>query len=963
MFRLMRPALAVAVALGLSGFSLPKVSLPKLHVPALTKPAKLDVGEWPQAHSDLPADPDTRFGALPNGMRYAIRRQTTPPGQSALRLQIDAGSLMETDAQQGLAHFLEHMAFNGSKAVPEGEMIKILERLGLAFGADTNASTDFEQTQYRLDLPRSDDETVDTSLMLLREAASNLTLEPAAVDRERGVVLSEERARDTPGYRIYQDRLAFLLAGQRPPLRLPIGKVDVLKTAPASQITDFYRRYYRPERATLVATGDFDPAVMEAKIKARFSDWVGSGPAGADPELGAVRSRKPQAKLKIEPGAGLSIQIAWVRAPDLSPDTGATRQKELLQRLGFSVLNRRLQALSRGQNPAFLSAGAFEAPQFHAADVTVVVINADAADWKPALAGAEQEVRRLAQYGVSQVELDREIEELRAGLKASVSAAATRTPSDLAGEITDAVADDRVVTSPADELAAFEAAVKGLRPEAIASELKPLFKGQGPLIFMTSPKAVEGGEATLLAAYTASAAVAVKPATGNAVVAWPYTSFGPPGEVIDTKSIVDLDATFLRFSNGVRLTVKPTKFKDDEVLVRVNIGAGRTVLPRDQTSLAWAANAFMEGGLRQIDAQDMERVLASRVYGGRFSITDDAFVLTGETRPADLDVQLQVLSAYLAEPGWRPEAFERIKRAGKSIHDQYEATDSGVLARDLSGLLHGQDPRWTFPSREAISGAKLSMFQALLTPHLNTGAIEVIVVGDISVEKATDLVAQTFGALPSRPDPASPDAAGLNVKFPGPTATPLQLTHKGRSDQAIGFMAWPTNDFNSDPQGARDADVMADVFENRLLQELREKQGATYSPQVNSSHSQVWPGWGYVSANVEVSPEKLPGFITDVRQIAADLRGTPPTADELARAKKPRLDGLEKARETNGYWLSELSHAQTDARKLDAVRSAVSGVERVSGQDVQRAAQKVLRDETLWMLEVKPQTSPSGAAQ
>ena len=963
MLRLMRPALAVAVAIGLSGFSLPKVSLPKFHAPTLTKPAKLGVGEWPQAHSDLPADPDTRFGALPNGMRYAIRRQTTPPGQSALRLQIDAGSLMETDAQQGLAHFLEHMAFNGSKAVPEGEMIKILERLGLAFGADTNASTDFEQTQYKLDLPRSDDATVDASLMLLREAASNLTIEAAAVDRERGVVLSEERARDTPGYRIYQDRLAFLLQDQRPPQRLPIGKVDVLKTAPASQIVDFYRRYYRPERATLVAAGDFDPAVIEAKIKAQFGDWVGSGPVGTDPELGPVKSRKPQAKLKTEPGAGLSIQIAWVRSPDLSPDTRAARQKELLQRLGFSVLNRRLQALSRGQNPAFLSAGAFESPQFHAADVTVLVINADPSEWKPALAGAEQEVRRLLQHGVSQTELNREIEELRAGLKASVSAAATRTPSDLAEEITDAVADDRVVTSPADDLTAFEAAVRALRPEAISDELKPLFKGQGPLIFMTSPKPVEGDAAALLAAYTTSAAVPVKPVAVNAAVAWPYTSFGPPGEVIDTKTIVDLDTTVIRFANGVRLTLKPTKFKDDEVLVRVNIGAGRTVLPRDQTSLAWAANAFMEGGLKQIDAQDMERVLASRVYGGRFSITDDAFVLSGETRPADLDVQLQVLSAYLAEPGWRPEAFERIKRAGKTIHDQYEATDSGVLARDLSSLLHSEDPRWSFPSREAIAGAKLSTFQGLLSPHLNTDAVEVVIVGDVSVEKATDLVAQTFGALPARQEPAAPDAAGLSVKFPGPAATPIQRTHKGRGDQAIGFMAWPTNDFNSDPQGARDADVMADVFENRLLQELREKQGATYSPQVNSSHSQVWPGWGYVSANVEVAPEKLPGFFTDVRQIAADLRTTPPTADELARAKKPRLDGLAKARETNGYWLSELSHAQTDGRKLDAVRSAISGIERVSVQDVQHAAQKVLRDETLWMLEVKPETKVPSAAQ
>jgi zinc protease len=199
--------------------------------PAQGSAADLRPGEWPQARSDLKADPDVRFGALPNGMRYAIRKQTIPPGQAAVRLWIGAGSLMESERQLGLAHFLEHMAFNGSRGVKEGEMIKMLERLGLAFGADTNASTSFSQTIYKLDLPRTDAETVDTSLMLMRETVGALTLDPAAIDRERGIVLSEERARDTPGYRVLRQQLQFYFPGQRLPQRLPIGTVEVLRTA------------------------------------------------------------------------------------------------------------------------------------------------------------------------------------------------------------------------------------------------------------------------------------------------------------------------------------------------------------------------------------------------------------------------------------------------------------------------------------------------------------------------------------------------------------------------------------------------------------------------------------------------------------------------------------------------------------------------------------------------------------
>ncbi len=946
-------ALVIALALptGASSFPLPKFGSAK-EAPA-TAPVQLKVGEWAQARSDVAADPDIRFGALPNGMRYAIRKQQVPPGQAAVRLRFDAGSLMETDAQQGLAHFLEHMAFNGSKAVPEGEMIKILERLGLAFGADTNASTNFDETIYKLDLPRTNDETVDAALMLMRETAGNLTLDQGAVDRERGVVLSEERARDTPSYRIYKQRLEFFLKGQRPPTRYPIGKVEVLQTAPAKQLADYYTQYYRPERAVLVVTGDFDLNAMEAKIKAKFSDWTPVGPAGADPDLGPVQPRKTEAKLVIEPGAPLSMQFAWLRNPDTAPDTAAKRKKDLIEQLGFSVMNRRLQTLARGAQPPFLGAGVFESNEYDAAEMTMVIVNAEPGRWREALSAAEQEQRRAVQFGVRQDELDREIAEYRATLKARAAGAATRTPSQLAGEIIGSLGEHEVVTNPSQDLALFEATVKDLKAEQVSAALKAAFKGDGPLLFMASPVAIDGGETTLLSALEASRKVAVSEPTASVEVAWPYGSFGTPGKVVETKDAVDLDTTFIRFENGVRLTVKPTRFKDDEVLVRVNVGGGRLDLPKTEQSLSWASGAYIEGGLKQINAEDMERVLASKVYGAQFGITDDAFVFSGSTRPEDLDVQMQVLTAYVAEPGWRPEPFKRLQGAGKTIHDQYEATDSGVVSRDLASLLHPNDQRWVFPSRDQIADAKLDDFKSIVAPALTSGPIEIVIVGDTTVEKATQAVARTFGALPARP--AQPATTGQrDINFPAGADKPVVLTHKGRGDQSIGYLAWRTTDFFSNPQRARDTAVMGEVLELRLIEELRESQGATYSPNVAYNHSFVWPNWGYVSASVEIPPEKLPAFFDDVKKIAADLRTKEISADELARAKKPRVDQIEKARETNSYWLSELAGAQADPRRLEATRAIISGTERVTAADVQRAAQAVLKDENMWKLEVRP---------
>jgi zinc protease len=951
------PALAAALTLAFVQPAAAQAPPPS----ATQAPAKLTPGQWPQAVSDLKPDPAIRFGALPNGMRYAIRKQSIPAGQAAFRLWFASGSMMETDQQAGLAHFLEHMAFNGSKEVKEGEMVKILERLGLAFGADTNASTSFSETVYKLDLPRTDAETVDTSIKLLREAAFNLTIDPAAVDRERGIVLSEERARDTPGYRVVIQRLNFLLKGQRLPTRLPIGKVEVLRNAPASLITDYYDSWYRPDRAVFVAVGDFDVDAMEARIKAAFGEWKARAPALPEPDQGIVAARKAEAKLVVDPGVTQSLQVAWVSPPDQSLDTTAKRRRDLIENLGLAVLNRRYSAISRAADPPFLGAGAFKGEQDDAAELATIGVNAESGRWREALAAAEQEQRRIVQYGVRQDELDREIEEIRASLKAAVAGANTRRPADLAGEIVGSLADHTVVTSPVHDQAYFEADVKGLTAATVNAALRGVFQGQGPLVFMASPTPIEGGEATLLAALTTSQQVAVAPPAQTQQVAWPYERFGAPGKVAERREVGDLGTTFVRFENGVRLTVKPTTFRDDEVLVRVNAGRGMLGLSADRQSPFWASNAIIEGGLAKIGVEDMERVLASKVYGGRFSITDDAYVLSGGTRTGDLPTQLQVLAAYLTEPAWRDAALARIKAAARTIHDQYEATDNGVMARDLPGLLHAGDRRWTFPSRDEMAGAKLDEIKGAIMPDLSAGPVEVVIVGDITVDQAIAATAATFGALPPRAEAKPVPAAERVVHFPKAGPETLTLTHKGRADQAIGFIAWPTSDYFADPQRARDTAVLREVMKLRLTDQLREAQGASYSPDVNSQHSLVWTGWGYLAANVEVPPEKLAGFFADTQKIAADLRTTEIGDDELARAKKPRIEGIQRARVTNGYWLSELSGAQADPRKLESIREIIPGTEKVTAADVKRAAQTWLKPEAAYKLTVVPAAGAAAA--
>jgi zinc protease len=935
---------------------------------ALTAPAGFaqvrTLEPWPHTQSDLPPDPAFRFGVLPNGMKYAIARNATPKGEASVRLRIDAGSLSESEAQRGIAHFLEHMAFNGSTSVKEGEMVKILERAGLSFGADTNAYTGWTETVYQLDAPETDDKTIDTVLFLMRELAGELLLEPEAIDRERGVILSEERTRDTPGLRVYEQRLGFFLKDQLPAQRLPIGKTEVIKSAPRAAFADFYTRHYRPETATLVVVGDFDPAAMEAKVKAKFADW--RPPAGAPtvPALGPIARRTAgETKLVIEPGAPLNIQIGWVAPPDLAPDTRAKRIADTPEAIGFAVLNRRLERLARAAKPPFISASGGRGNEHDAAEITTLTVTAEPDRWREAITAVEQEQRRLAQYGVLQAEVDREVAEYRAAYRAAVAAAATRRNSALAAGIVGTVDDDEVFTSPATELEIFEQAVKGLTAARVTAAMKPAFAGQGPLVFMAAPKPVEGGEQAVTAALAQSRQVAVAAPTAEVLKAWPYADWGPSGRVAEQRTVEDLGATFVRFENGVRLTVKPTKLRDDEVLAAVRVGDGRTGIPKDRPTVAWAAPFTMgEAGTVDLSNEEIDRILSGRVYGLNFSIDDEAYILSGRTRPEDFGVQLEVLTAYAAKPGFRPEAFERIRSYLPSQLEQLEATPSGVLQRDLPALLHAGDPRWAFPTREAAVAAQPAELKALLEGPLAQGPIEVVIVGDITLERAVAEVARTFGALPKRPDPAPPAPERLAVRFPAGAAAPVVRTHKGRPDQAVAYLAWPTRDFFADPQEARTLRLLESVMDLRLTEELRETQGATYSPFTGFTASQTFPGYGYLSTGVEMPPDKLAAFYADVRKIAASLRGTPVTADELDRARKPRIEAIQRARESNDYWLGQLSGAASDPRKLTAIREQITGLQRVTPADLQRVARQYLADDKAWTLSVTPAAKATTAA-
>jgi zinc protease len=909
-----------------------------------------DKALWAHETSDVPVDPAIRFGTLPNGMRFAIMRNATPPGEASIRLRFDAGSLNERDDQRGIAHFLEHMVLNGTRNVPEGEFVRRLERHGLKFGPDTNASTGFDETIFKLDLPETDPGTIDTTLFLLREVAGEATLDAAAIDSERGIILSEERTRHGPALRIFMDEIGFTLKDDLLPSRLPIGTPEIIRTAPRERFLDFYQGYYRPERATLVAVGDFDVDAMERKIRAQFGTWQAKGAPAGDPPPPRLSERGPETRLFVEPGGPARVAMTWVGPADLRPDSKARRAERLIGQIGLRILNRRLQRLANSEAPPFIGASASRSDIAERAELVQIAAVAQPGAWQKALAAIEQEQRRALEHGFNQSELDRELSEFRAVLTSAAAAAATRTSRSLAERITDSVNEETVVTTPAYGLEFFEQVAKGLTAAQVGAALRTLFEGEGLLVYMTSPSAVEGGEPALLTAFNQSRAARVAPPVLQQAKAWPYEAFGGPGTVAERREIADLGATLVRFANGVRLTVRPSAFKDDEILVGVRFGSGLLEIPSDRSNPIWGAGGFTQGGLGKLSWEEFQQALAETVTGVSLGIDDDAFSLGGRTRPSDFARQMQLLAAFATDPAWRPTGWNRSKASASTIHAQMRSTPGGVAGRESGALLHSGDRRWAFPTLEEMQSSDIADLKRIVAPALATGPMEVIIVGDVTVDEAIRQTAATFGALPSR---ASARPATAPVRFPAPAL--VRLTHEGRPDQGLAMIAWPTVDFYADQKRARTLNLLAQLLQLRLTDEIREKQGTTYSPNAGHSASETFAGYGYMSARIEAPPERLEPFLADAMKIARGLAQTPATEDELQRARRPLIENLQRQRgSSNAWWGEALEGVHERPEVAESIRLSIGQYQAITPAELQAAARLYLVDSRAWKMIVVP---------
>ena len=887
------------------------------------------------ADARMVADPAVTTGAFPNGLRYAIMRNGAPAGAVSIRLAIRAGSYDEEDSERGFAHFVEHMAFRSTRQSPEGSLDTRFSSLGVAFGRDQNATTSLESTVYQMDIPKGDGAAVARVLEWLRGAADGILFTPAAVELEKGVVIAELRARTTPTTLAMQETAQFQAPGLRSFNRESGGTEASVKAAGAAGLQAFYDRWYRPANAVLVIVGDAEPAALLKAAEAAFGSWTGRGAPGTRAAPAALPERGLDAFTQTGAALPLAQSACRIAPPDGSPEGSFERmRRETLSQIWVSILTERASKAAATPGSALLGAAPVVNPGLPDARVACLIVVPNQGKWREGLAEAQAELRRFAENGPTPLEVETAAEQIRSRLRGALYRSGTRSSRDLAQAIVESEIAGQPFLGPEEAMRVYDLLVAGLNAADVKRAFEGDWTGNGPLLVLSGP--AEVAKAELAAAWRANEAAAPLATFADRETArWAYWKFGKRGKVAARQAYPDF--TRLLFKNGVALNFKQTDFQSGGVEIRVRFGHGeRGLRASDRTPMMLAAGLFPSGGLGRMDYAQIGEALANSTWTFSLEAKTTAFELSSSTLSDNVEQEMRLLAAYMTDPGFRPLMDEKLPTA-LDLSYRMLGTNPPLVAN--LALERAVFPgRESLPPRELIAAYRAADFERMLKPALTSSPIEVTIVGDITEDQATRVVATTFGALPRRPALAPPEGPGPFRHFPETLPAPVTVTHEGPGDRAAAILAWPL--YVATPERRQEEyaiHLLRSVFETRLLHQVRVVMGKVYAPTVTldtPDHADQ----GVLLVTLEATPAEIDSLIDAALAVARELAGGAIRGDELDAARTPVLASTDQALRDNSAWAATIAYAGRDMAALRELTGVRRDLEALTVEDLRRAA-------------------------
>ncbi|TMQ22149.1 MAG: insulinase family protein [Candidatus Rokuibacteriota bacterium] len=885
----------------------------------------------------LPTDPALTTGRLPNGLRYIIRPHRNPEGRVGIWLHVGSGSFNETETTQGLAHYLEHMAFNGSANFAPGSVVPFFQSLGLAFGRDQNAFTSFDQTTYQLTLPGADRDLLAKGMLFMSDVALRLSLDPTAIDSERHVILEEKRARASARQRVQDELFAQLAPESTLGRRLPIGIEPTIKAVTATDFRDYYTRWYVPSNMTVLVVGDTDPATVADVIRQQF----GSGPAVPLPpprDVGVKPTAGPRAIVVTDPElTRAEVSIARLQPP-LAPVTTVTqRRREIVEAMGSWAFNRRMSALVAAGQAAFLNADASLDDWPRALRMVTVAASGRPDTWRAMLSDLGTELQRARLHGFT----ERELQDARAAFVADAEEAVRRETTRPAREVLRAL--NRAVTAETPPMSATQrlALLQRVLPGITAREVSDIFAAAfdpGRALFICELPVTDDvpSEADLLA--LGRTAVDVKPdkPADVARAAALLATLPGGGAVVDSRTHAASGITSMWLDNGVRVHHRFVDQRKHEATIAITLAGGvieETAANRGITEAA--LRAWQRPATSTLSSTQIRDLLTGAKVRVRAGMTGDTVSLSVSGDPAELERGLQLAYLLLTDPLIETAALEQWKDAeAQRLHERKRQPMQALMDVQTAALYPPGETRPQSLTLEQVRAITRAGGQAWLERLITDAPLEVSVVGEIDRESATRLVLRYLGALPSRARIGDKTLANLRTIARPQRAVRVEQTIEALTPQGAVLAGF----FGADLRDLRDMRLLnlaAQVLSTRMLKSIRQEKGLVYSIRAASEPGVTYPGFGVFVAVAPTEPGKVHALSTALEETFARFAKDGPTVEELTVAKKQTANLLDETLKTPDYWSSALATLDYRGLTVGDLLDAPAQYERFTAREVQ----------------------------
>jgi zinc protease len=903
----------------------------------------------------LPVDPDVIIGKLPNGLTYYIRKNTEPKNRAELYLVNKAGSVLETDAQRGLAHFTEHMAFNGTRDFPKNELVNYLQKAGVKFGADLNAYTSFDETVYQLPLPTDSSKVFEKGFDILADWAGHVSFDPKEIDDERGVVLEEERLRGKNAQERLQNQiLPVLLNNSRYAERLPIGKEDILKTFKPETIKSFYHDWYRPDLQAVIAVGDFDPKQVEQLIKDNFS------------ELKNPANEKPRTKYSIPATPGTVVKIATdkefpytlceivVKHPETKVQTKADYLQSMRVNLFNQMLNERLSELTKQANPPFLFGRASYGGFLGHEDAFTSIAVAKPGELEKAIKAVVAETERARKFGFTQTEFDRAKQDALTQMENGYKERDKTKSVNFVREYQQNFLNGEAIPGIAWEYNFFKENVDKIQLSDINALAGKYISDQNRAVVVEAPEKEKDklpNDKTLLE-WISSAGKSVTAYVDN-VSNKPLLAKEPtPGKIVSEKKDTVIFTTTLTLSNGVKVILKPTPFKNDQILINgYHFGGTSLASDADFTSADMADNVIGNSGLADFNEIQLGKMLSGKNVHISPNITETTQGINGSSSPKDLETALQLVYLYFTQPRKDADIWQSTITQTKSVLANRSLDPTSVFQDTVSAVLSNHNFRRMVPSTERLDKASLDKAFAFYKDRFaDANGFTFTLVGSFDADKIKPLLEKYLGSLPSGKGDETYKNLGIHI----PAGQLTKDVHKGIGDKSSVQLVFSGDyDFNADNN--LQVDALNEILNIKLIERLREKEGGVYAPGVRANMVKV-PNQRYsIIVYFGCAPANVEKLIDATMEEINKIKQNGPEAVDIQKFVAEESRSTEVQLKENTFWAAHLAASTQNGEDPDAVLHHIKDLNKVTVQSVKDAANKYLSGNNLIKLILLPE--------